>query len=300
MFKKLISLFLLSSAMLISPQPSWAQLGDTAAWAATVQNEFSVTPNITYLKANNMELKVDVYRPRNAAGPVPTFIYFHGGGWVAGSKEANILRLLPYLQQGWAAVNVQYRLGDVSLAPAAVEDSLCALRWVGRNAEQYGFDIDRLVVSGNSAGGHLALTTGMLPADSDLGRQCLGADTPPVAAIVNWYGITDVGDLLDGVNQKAYAVRWMASMPDRLEIAERISPLNYVRNDLPPIISIHGNADPTVPYAHAVQLHAALDQAEINNQLVTVPNGRHGGFPASEMLRIYDAVFKFLDQNLAD
>jgi acetyl esterase/lipase len=300
MHKNLISLFLLGTTMLISTQSSWAQLGDTAAWAATVQNEFRVTPNITYMTANNMELKVDVYRPSNADGPVPTFIYFHGGGWVAGSKEANILRLLPYLQQGWAAVNVQYRLGDVSLAPAAVEDSLCALRWVGRNAEQYGFDTDRLVVSGNSAGGHLALTTGMLPADSDLGRQCLDTDTPPVAAIVNWYGITDVGDLLDGVNQKGYAVRWMASMPDRLEIAERISPLNYVRSDLPPIISIHGNADPTVPYAHAVQLHAALDQAEISNQLVTVPNGGHGGFAASEMLRIYDSVFKFLDQNLAD
>ena len=139
------------------------------------------------------------------------------------------MRLLPYLEQGWAAVNVQYRLGGASLAPAAVEDSLCALRWVARNAEEYGFDTDRLVVTGNSAGGHIALTTGMLPPDSDLGRQCLGAQTPAVAAIVNWYGITDVGDLLDGANQKSYAVRWMGLMPDRLEIARRVSPFgDYV------------------------------------------------------------------------
>ena len=300
MFKKLNSLFLFAASLVFSLQSSYAQLPNTAAWAATVQNEFSVSSNITYLKANNMELKVDVYRPRDVEGPMPTFIYYHGGGWVAGSKEANILRLLPYLEQGWAAVNVQYRLGDVSLAPAAVEDSLCALRWVGLNAEQYGFDTDRLVVSGNSAGGHLALTTGMLPGDSDLGRQCSGADTPPVAAIVNWYGITDVVDLLDGVNQKSYAVRWLGSNPDRNVIAERVSPMSYVRTDLPPIITIHGNADPTVPYAHAVQLHEALDRAEISNQLVTVPNGRHGGFPADEMLRIYAAVFEFLDQNLPD
>ena len=109
-----------------------------------------------------MELKVDVYQSRNQDGPAPTFIYYHGGGWVGGSKEANVLRLIPYLEKGWAAVNVQYRLGDVSLAPAAVEDSLCALRWVARNADQYGFDKTRLVVSGNSAGGHLALTTGMI------------------------------------------------------------------------------------------------------------------------------------------
>jgi acetyl esterase/lipase len=281
-------------------QSLFAQQSATASWAAVVQNDFRVIPDITYLNANNMDLKVDVYLPRNAEGPVPTFIYYHGGGWVGGSKEANVLRLMPYLEQGWAAVNVQYRLANVSLAPAAVEDSLCALRWVGANAEQYGFDTEKLVVSGNSAGGHLALTSGMLTSESGLDRQCPGAATPEVAAIVNWYGITDVADLLAGENEKGYAVRWMGSLPDRYDIAERVSPMNYVRSDLPPIITIHGDADPTVPYNHAVQLHQALERAEVKNQLVTVPNGRHGGFPANEMLRIYGSIFSFLEQNLPD
>lgn len=298
MNRKLSTLLLLVAAFSLQLQSANAQLSDTASWTATVQNEFRIISDITYRTANGVELKVDVYQSRNSDGPAPTFIYYHGGGWVGGSKEANVLRLLPYLEQGWAVVNVQYRLGDVSLAPAAVVDSLCALRWVARNAERYGFDTDRLVVSGNSAGGHLALTTGMLPADSGLDRQCLGSETPEVAAIVNWYGITDVGDLLHGVNQKSYAVRWMGSLPNSMEIAQRVSPLNYVTSDLPPIITIHGDADPTVPYDHAVQLHQRLDRAEVINQLVTVPNGRHGGFPPNEMLRIYDAVFKFLDQNL--
>jgi len=275
-----------------------AQQSDPGSWTAIVQNEFSVIPDITYRKANGVELKVDIYQPRNTEGPVPTFIYYHGGGWVAGSKEANVLRLMPYLEQGWAAVNVQYRLGDVSLAPAAVEDSLCALRWVARNAELYGFDVDRLVVSGNSAGGHLALTTGMMPSHAGLDRQCLGSETPAVAAIVNWYGITDVSDLLNGVNQKSYAVRWLGAQHNMYEIAERVSPLTYVRPGLPPTISIHGDADPTVPYDHAVQLHRMLDQAQVTNQLVTVPDGGHGGFPANQMLRIYDAIFSFLDDNV--
>ena len=293
-------IMILSSALLLPLQSSYAQLSDTASWAATVQNSFRVIPDITYRTANNMELKVDVYVPRTSNGPAPTFIYYHGGGWVGGSKEANILRLLPYLEQGWAVVNVQYRLGQVSLAPAAVEDSLCALQWTAANAEQYGFDTERLVVSGNSAGGHLALTSGMLTAESGMARQCVGATIPKVAAIVNWYGITDVGDLLAGENEKSYAVRWMGAMADRYEIADRVSPMNYVTSQLPPIITIHGDADPTVPYNHAVQLHTALDQAEVTNQLITVPNGGHGGFPANEMLRIYDSVFKFLAQNVPE
>ena len=292
------STLLITVILSFSLSSAIAQLPDSASWAATVQNEFRVIPDITYLRANGVELKIDVYQSRNSEGPAPTFIYYHGGGWVGGSKESNVLRLLPYLEGGWAAVNVQYRLGNVSLAPAAVEDSLCALRWVARNADQYGFDIERLVVSGNSAGGHLALTSGMIPSEAGLDRQCLGSETPQVAAIVNWYGITDVNDLLHGVNEKSYAVRWLGSQPDMAEIAERVSPISYVRSDLPPIITIHGDADPIVPYNHAVQLHRSLDRAEVTNELVTVPNGGHGGFPANEMLRIYGSIFSFLNKNL--
>ena len=292
------STLLITVILSFSLSSAIAQLPDSASWAATVQNEFRVIPDITYLRANGVELKIDVYQSRNSEGPAPTFIYYHGGGWVGGSKESNVLRLLPYLEGGWAAVNVQYRLGNVSLAPAAVEDSLCALRWVARNADQYGFDIERLVVSGNSAGGHLALTSGMIPSEAGLDRQCLGSETPKVAAIVNWYGITDVNDLLHGVNEKSYAVRWLGSQPDMAEIAERVSPISYVRSDLPPVITIHGDADPTVPYNHAVQLHRSLDRAEVTNELVTVPNGGHGGFPANEMLRIYGSIFSFLNKNL--
>ena len=266
-------------------------------WSVDLQSSYSVTSNVVYLKANNVELKLDIYAPRTD-DPVPTFIYFHGGGWVAGAKETNVLRLMPYLERGWAAVNVQYRLGDVSLAPAAVEDCLCALRWIIANAGEYGFDTDRLVTSGNSAGGHLALTTGMIPASSGLDRQCPGGEELRVAAIVNWYGITDVADLLDGPNTKSYAVEWLGSQPNRVEIADRVSPLRYVSDDLPPIISIHGNADPVVPYSHATRLHEALERAGVANKLITVPGGGHGGFDPGAMLEIYDSVFDFLDEHL--
>jgi acetyl esterase/lipase len=205
---------------------------------------------------------------------------------------------MPYLERGWAVVNVQYRLADVSPAPAAVEDCLCALRWIIQNADDYRIDTDRLVVSGNSAGGHLALTTGMVPARSGLDRQCPGGEELRVAAIVNWYGITDVRDLLDGENMKSYAVQWLGGQTDRMDIAARVSPLTYVSAGLPPIISIHGDADPVVPYSHAVRLHESLDRASVPNELVTVPGGGHGGFSDAEMKRIYASIFEFLKERL--
>ena len=282
------------AVLLVVPGSALAQLDDTAAWASNLSNTYRVVPNVTYGTANNRENKVDLYLPRGADGPTPVLMYIHGGGWVGGSKESNVLRLLPWLEKGWAVVNVQYRLGRVSLAPAAVEDCLCALRWVIRNAEDYNIDPGRIVVTGNSAGGHLALTTGMIPASAGLDRQCPGREELSVAAVINWYGITDVGDLLDGPNMKTYAVTWMGSLPNRYEIAERVSPLTYVRGGLPPILSIHGDADPTVPYQHGVRLHEELAKAAVANELHTVPGGRHGGFNREQTIAIFETIDRFL------
>jgi len=208
------------------------------------------------------------------------------------------MSLLPWLEMGWNVVNVEYRLARVSLAPAAVEDCLCALRWIGAHAAEYKIDPKRLVVSGDSAGGHLALTTGMINDASGLDRQCPSNNPlPKVAAIVNWYGITDVADLLDGPNMKLYAVAWMGSMPNRMEIARRVSPLSFVRKDLPPILTIHGDADPTVPYTHATRLRDALQGASVANQLLTIPGGKHGNFTADERTLIFTTIREFLAKN---
>jgi acetyl esterase/lipase len=281
----------LSSAvalLVVSALPTFAQ-----QLSSGITNPYRVTPNITYLTANNFEAKLDVYARSDVAAPQPTLIWFHGGGWTGGAKEGATFNLVPYLEMGWNVVNVEYRLARVSPAPAAVEDCLCALRWVIRNAKQYNFDVTKLVVSGSSAGGHLALTTGMIPGSAGLDRQCPGNETLKVAAIVDWFGITDVGDLLEGANMKTYAVQWLGSLPNRAEVASRVSPLTYVRAGVPPIISVHGDADPTVPYTHSVRLHDALRKAGVDGELVTVPGGRHGGFSRAENERAFAAIRAF-------
>jgi len=118
--------------------------------------DYDIQPNLTYAIANNTELKLDLYLPKNRSVSHPTLILFHGGGWVAGQKERNVLFLLPYLSLGWAAINVEYRVTRNSPAPATVEDCRCALRWATYNAKQYNLDASKFVLTGTSAGGHLA------------------------------------------------------------------------------------------------------------------------------------------------
>ncbi len=275
-------------------QEKAAALSDTARWASTVNERYWIQPDITYGVANNYTLKLDVWQRKDQKTASPTLIYYHGGGWVFGDRTGATLLFLPFLEMGWNVINVEYRMASVSLAPAAVEDCRCALRWAVRNAKQYNIDVNRIVLTGHSAGGHLSLITGMLPEGTGLDNNCDGTEKLKVAAIINWYGISDVADLVQGRNQRNYAVMWMGSQSDPLTIAKRVSPLNYVRAGLPPILSIHGDADPVVPYEQSVRLHKALSDAGVPNELVTIKGGGHGGFTDAELEHAYTKIRAFL------
>jgi acetyl esterase/lipase len=270
-----------------SPSPT------AESWVADLASRYAVTPDRPYL-AGDGKAVLDVYAPRTAtaSAPVPTVIYFHGGAWLGGDKSMALLRALPYLEMGWAVVNANYRLGS---APLAVMDGRCALRWVAGNASTHGFDIARLVVTGDSSGAHLALTTGLLDVGAGFDSGCDGAAPPPVAAIVNWFGVTDVADVLEGPNRQAYVARWFEDVPDATRLARRLSPLQYVRAGGPAVITIHGDADTIAPYSQAVRLHRALDQHGIANRLITIRGGQHGGFARDDMVASFAAIRDFLE-----
>jgi len=277
------------------------------ATTAQAQSPFTqtVAANVVYNVASGQELKLDVYRPRDAAAPVPVAMFIHGGGWVAGSKEGSVLYALEFQEMGMAVVNVEYRLAKVAEAPAAVEDCRCALRWIIRNAEKYKFDVNRIVVVGGSAGGHLALMTGMANRAAGFDRSCpaeekvrwTGSETgeAKVAAIINYFGITDVNDMLeDGGNPRGYAIEWVGNRNDVARIASKVSPLTYVRAGLPPILTIHGDADKLVPVSHARRLHEALQKAGATSELLILPGAGHGDFNPQQVGQVSNAVRAFL------
>jgi len=295
MFRKLFVItfvFVLAGLSVFSQNkttPSLLEIGD----------RYWMQPDVVYGSANNTPLKLDIWYPRDNPNPTTTVVYIHGGGWIFGSKEGAVYQLLPYLERGWRVGNVEYRMAGNSLAPGSVEDTRCALRWIYRNAAQWKFDTSKIILTGHSAGGHLSLITGMLPDGTALDNRCYAdakyGDVPmKVAAIVNWYGISDVNDLIKGPNVKNYAAMWMGALPNAEEVAISVSPLTYVRPGLPPIISIHGDKDSVVPYAHSVKLHEALKKTNNVEQLVTIEGGDHGMFTKEQYTKGYDAIWKFL------
>ena len=258
-------------------------------WADGSGVDIEIRSHQVYRTASGQNLTLDLYLPFDRSKePVPLIVYMHGGGWIAGSRDLAPLRLLPFLQMGWAAANVSYRLGTTAPAPAAVEDVRCALRWLHARSTDLRVDPQRVVLAGGSAGGHLALMAGLLPSGNRFDRSCptegasrwnSGIEPPlKVAAVLNWFGITDVGDLLAGPNAKHYAIEWFGAMPEaeRATLARDVSPLTWVSPQSPPVISFHGDKDELVPLEHSRRLHTALDAAKVPNQLVIVAGAGHG------------------------
>ncbi|MEL7242869.1 MAG: alpha/beta hydrolase [Cyanobacteria bacterium J06573_2] len=264
---------------------------------------YKLSSNLIYHQINNSQLKLDLYKNQNP-GLHPILIAIHGGGWTQQSKDTFKFFFDPYLSWGFSVININYRLANTALAPAAVEDSRCALYWVINNAEKYSFDTTKIVTTGFSAGGHLSLTTGIMSPETEFDKQCPSHDLDnkfdnkkvKVAAIVNWSGITDVEDLIAGDNKRNYAVEWLGNniTNTEIELAKKVSPINYVRSDLPPILTIHGDKDTVVPYAHAVKLHQKLDKAGVVNQLFSVKGASHNYFSKQQTQQIYATIKEFL------
>ena len=223
--------------------------------------------------------------------PRPILVWIHGGGWVAGDKAAEVPQLIPYLERGWNVVNVNYRQGP-GTAPQAVDDVMCAYQRVIEIVEASGIPTDQVVVSGASAGGHLALLVGML--NSDGNHPC--RTTSPPKAVVNWFGITDIEAVQEFLSETRpegnYAAAWIGNAAKVNAISSQYSPLFLVTENTPPIITVHGDVDTVVPYEQASALHESLSTT---NRLITIEDGNHSGFSDAKYRDAFQAIFQFID-----
>jgi acetyl esterase/lipase len=272
-------------------------LGVSAAGGA-----YHVEGNIPYGPSPMQRL--DVIYP-NAAGPkgtttLPAVIMFHGGGWIdnkpAALKASMSSFFSRFLAHGFMVCNVEYRLADGTangaIAPAAAQDALLAAKWFWDHLDYYHGDKTRYVATGASAGGHLALMVGMATAAANLGPT--NPTDFKIAAIVNGYGPADVTDLL--AKNVSFAVQWLpASTPNRAALAKQVSPVTYVRMDVPPLITVQGMDDHTVPISESQNLFDLLTAAGADTALHYVPGAGHGfSTPASAWPDAEPAMFNFL------
>ncbi|MBH5403115.1 alpha/beta hydrolase [Bradyrhizobium sp. CNPSo 4010] len=193
------------------------------------------------------ELPYRLYTPAGTEAPAPGFVFFHGGGLVAGSIATHdrIAAALAHTT-GCRLVSVDYRLAPEHKFPAAVEDAIAAAEWVAREAASLGIDAGRLVIGGDSAGATLAAIVCQNAAQTaglSIAAQCLICpvldfeDTSPSREAFA------EGHLIDRVTIEADLSDYL---PGGIDTADpRVSPLRAIRlTGLPPAIIHTAEYDP--------------------------------------------------------
>jgi len=261
--------------------------------------------------------RLDIYWPAAGNGPFPVIVAIHGGAFMGGDKrDVQLEPMLVGLERDYAVVSINYRMSGEAKFPALVHDVKAAIRWVRANAEQFLFDPTRIAVWGGSAGGYLALMTGVAADVATLDDPTLGNAEFPchVQAVVDWFGPTDFlrmdAQLAEsGMAPPAAFSHSGANSPESLLLGRQITevpdlvcaanPESYLHENAPPFFIQHGDMDEVVPYQQSVYFAARaqviLGMARVHLDLL--PGARHAdpAFAAPENIQ---KVLAFLDQAL--
>lgn len=256
----------------------------------TYPTGFSEQLNVVYTKVGDWEGKMDLYLPPTEKEPSPVVINIHGGGFNKGNKESQT-GFNTFFKNGYAVANIAYRLVQIAPAPAAVEDTRCALIYLIKHAKTLNIDPNKIVIMGGSAGGHLALMGGLLGNDTRFDGNCPDIKDVKVAAIIDKYGITHVGNWAS-----KSATWWLGDKAKDQAFIQSVSPLYQVKKTSPPVFIVHGDADPVVPYQQSVDLKKKLDEFGIKNRFITVEGGEHGKFTKEKNSEINKAIIDFLKE----
>ena len=223
--------------------------------------------NLVFVERDGEALKLDLACPPTGKMR-PAVMLIHGGGWQEGHRSDHHENMRKIAEQGYVTASIDYRSSDKAKWPAQIEDVQTALRWMIEHAGEYEIDRERIGVLGASAGGHLALLVGCIPAES--------SNTPRLRSIANLYGPTDLHAL--AANQPVRGLlEGLVGTPleEHVRVLQEASPVSYIDRTDPPVFTLHGTADSYVPFAQATKLHAQLEKSKIPNRLFSMQGAGH-------------------------
>jgi len=234
-------------------------------YVAQLVAKLTPTRKITYKKVGDRELSLHVFQPNGwkADDKRVGYISIHGGGWTGMGPERMYAFADHYAKLGLVSISVQYRLASVktnTTVSDCVKDVRSAVRYVRAHAAELGIDPGKVIVSGGSAGGHLAASTAMFDVNEDSDDLKI---SPIPNALILLFPVIDTSK--DGYGNAKIGERW-----------KELSPAHNVRAGLPPTLTFHGTGDITTPFKGAQIFHDAMLKAGNRSELVVNEGAVHG------------------------
>lgn len=226
---------------------------------------------------------MDVYLPAGRTeAATPLLIYIHGGAWIDGDKS-EFLQIKPILERefpGYAFISLNYRLYDFATATNGIldqeKDIIAAMNYIENQLDDWNIS-DDVVISGASAGGHLALLHAYKNNTADLKAAIAFFPPTELTEFYTFNNITSLGltALLGGTP---------ASVPANYQ---QSSPITHIDRQDVPTIFFHGTLDTVVPISQSELLEAKLKSESVRHQFTRVPGQGHGFTDAT-----YEALIK--------
>ncbi len=249
----------------------------------TLAKDLKPSQIVVYKTIAERELQLHVFEP---AGFKPgdkraCYLIIHGGGWTGGAPPRMYPFAAHYAKLGLVGISMSYRLHSAKTGVSVfdcVKDARSAMRHLRVHAAELGIDPQKIIVSGGSAGGHLAVSTALFDKVNEEGDDLAVSASPN--ALVLLFPVIDTSK--EGYGQAKIGERW-----------QELSPAHNVRAGLPPTLIFHGTGDTVTPFAGAKAFHEAMLKAGNRSELDVNDGGAHGYLMRDKVL--FDDTMKKTD-----
>ena len=268
--------------------------------------DVTIKSDVVYGHKDGMALVYDVLMPDSANGAA--ILFMMSGGWYSSwaPPETRARQFKDMLDAGFTLIPVYHGSAPRYHVPDAYSDVSRAVRHVKLNAVSYGVDVNRIGVTGGSAGGHLSLMLGL---DSDTGkndeRDAVMQVDNSVAAVVAYFPPVAFREeeslpvgIVNNVAEEELLSRFPALDYDP-ELVPTVSPILFVDSNDPPTLLIHGDEDPLVDVTHSYAIKEKFEKEGVESELIVIPGGKHG-FGGEDASRANKARLEWFQKFLLD
>lgn len=239
---------------------------------------------LVYTRNGGKDVTLSIWKPKRTAAGAPVLVMTHGGGFAGGSVTEQILPYARWLaNEGYLVIGANYTLSDKKVHAWNIAEGqiACALAWANEHAANYGGDVSRLGMYGESAGGNLVINSSYKIAAGKLGSPC-GGSLPRVRAVSAIYPVVGIIESYDndhmlGKIGRQFDEQYLGGTPQQFpERYAAVQSANSVSAAAPPTLMVYGAVDHLVPPGGTRRFTAAARKAGVTVRAIEVPHGEHG------------------------